>query len=111
VNPNPTVITDPVDPEVVVNPEDNNNTNPTNPSNTDVTYHKVSSGETLGTIASRYGMSVSDLQRLNGLSSTKIYVGQRLKVKGGSNNGGNDNNVTPTPPPASKQYYSVRAGD
>lgn len=111
VNPNPTVITDPVDPEVVINPEDNNNTNPTNPSNTEVTYHKVSSGETLGTIASRYGMSVSDLQRLNGLSSTKIYVGQRLKVKGGSNNGGNDNNVTPTPPPASKQYYSVRAGD
>lgn len=75
---------------------------------TNYQYHKVASGETLGTIASRYGMSVAELQRINGLRSTKIYVGQRLKVKEGSG----------TPPPthtqpttSSKQYYYVRSGD
>lgn len=71
-------------------------------------YHKVRSGETLGLIASRYGMSVSQLQRLNGLNSTKIYVGQRLKVKAGS---GTQTNTTNTTPAATKRYYTVRSGD
>lgn len=71
-------------------------------------YHKVSSGETLGTIASRYGMSVAELQRVNGLRSTKIYVGQRLKVKEGS---GTPTNTNPAPATPSKQYYYVRSGD
>lgn len=74
------------------------------------TYHKVRSGETLGTIASRYGTTVSDIQKLNGMASTKIYVGQRLKVKSGSGGG-----TTPTPthttPSTSKKYYTVRSGD
>ncbi len=93
--------TTPVDP-----PKPPANTTPTGP----VDYHKVSSGETLGAIATRYGMSVSELQRLNGLNSTRIYVGQRLKVKQGSGTQTTPAN-TNTAPVATKQYYSVRSGD
>lgn len=73
-------------------------------------YHKVSSGETLGAIASRYGMSVNDLQRINGLNSTRIYVGQRLKVSQGSGTPTTPQ-TKPVTPAATKQYYSVRSGD
>lgn len=43
--------------------------------------HRVRSGETLSSIASRYGMSVSSLSRKNGLSArARIRPGQRLRV-------------------------------
>ncbi|HYB98030.1 MAG TPA: LysM peptidoglycan-binding domain-containing protein [Candidatus Limnocylindrales bacterium] len=46
--------------------------------------HKVSRGQTLSQIASRYGTSVSSLQKLNGLKSSKsVKVGQTLKIPGG----------------------------
>lgn len=73
------------------------------------TYHKVRSGETLGTISSTYGTSVAEIQRINGLRSTKIYVGQRLKVKAGSTT--TPARPTTTTTTASKKYYSVRSGD
>jgi LysM repeat protein len=45
-------------------------------------YHKVRSGETLSSIARRYGVRVSTLTRLNGISSNSILkVGRRLRVK------------------------------
>lgn len=107
---------DPVTPNQV-NPVTNNTqngseNNTANQNNTNYQYHKVSSGETMGTIASRYGMTVAELQQLNGLRSTTIYVGQRLKV--GTGNGttvNNPTNNTPTPPAAEKKYYTVRSGD
>lgn len=86
-------------------------------------YHKVETGETLGTIATRYETTVAEIQRDNGLNSTKIYVGQRLKVKTGTTLTSNPviqtpptNVVTPpqvtnNPPAATKQYYTVRSGD
>lgn len=46
-------------------------------------YHKVKSGETLSHIARRYGCSVKNLQRWNGLRSTRINIGQRLIVSNG----------------------------
>ena len=69
-------------------------------------YHKVRSGETLGTIASRYGTTVSTIQRMNGLRSTKIYVGQRLKVKKGRSTSNSTRSSS-----SGKKYYSVRKGD
>lgn len=72
-------------------------------------YHKVKSGETLGTIATRYGTSVSKIQQMNGLRSTRIYVGQRLKVKKGS--GGGTTNRTNNTTTTSRKYYTVRSGD
>ncbi|MEH7299407.1 LysM peptidoglycan-binding domain-containing protein [Neobacillus drentensis] len=47
----------------------------------------VKSGDTLGKIAIQTGMSVQDLKSLNGLTSDMIYVGQKLKVKGGQVSG------------------------
>jgi murein endopeptidase len=42
--------------------------------------HEVASGDTLLRLAHRYGVEVEQLQRLNGLESTVIKVGQTLKV-------------------------------
>lgn len=44
-------------------------------------YHTVRRGDTLGAIARRYGVSVRQIQRLNGLSGTRIRAGQRLRVQ------------------------------
>lgn len=43
--------------------------------------HTVRSGESLGVIARRYGVSVSDLKRWNGLRSDMIRTGQKLVVQ------------------------------
>ncbi len=44
-------------------------------------YHVVQKGQTFFRIALIYGMSVDELKELNGLSSTTIEIGQRLKVR------------------------------
>ena len=43
-------------------------------------YHIVEKGESLYSIASKFNTSVQKLKRLNNLSSSKIIVGQKLKV-------------------------------
>ena len=43
--------------------------------------HRVHSGETLSSIARKYGVSVSELKRSNGLSSDRLSVGQKITVK------------------------------
>ena len=45
-----------------------------------LTYHKIRNGETLGTIARRYGVTVKQLQSWNGLHNTKISAGKQLKI-------------------------------
>jgi len=44
-------------------------------------YHTVRNGESLGVIARKYRVRVSDLKRWNGLRSDMIRAGQKLKVK------------------------------
>lgn len=44
------------------------------------TTHKIKNGETLSTIADRYGVRVKDIQKWNGMSNTKIAAGKRLKI-------------------------------
>ena len=44
------------------------------------TTHSVRSGETLGHIAKKYGVRVSEIKRWNSLSSDIIRIGQRLVV-------------------------------
>ncbi len=43
-------------------------------------FHRVESGETLSSIAERYGLSLAELKRWNGLRSTRIRAGQRLRL-------------------------------
>ncbi len=44
------------------------------------TYHKIRSGENLGSIARKYGVSVSQLKSWNGLRNNNISAGKRLKI-------------------------------
>lgn len=73
-------------------------------------YHKVKSGETMGTIATKYAITVEQIMEWNALRTTNIYVGQRLKLKSGPG-GANQTPPPPTTPKPVKKYYSVRSGD
>lgn len=42
--------------------------------------HTVAAGDTLGGIALQYGMSMQELQQINGLNSDRIRIGQKLSV-------------------------------
>lgn len=43
-------------------------------------YHKIANGETLGSIARKYRVTVSQLQSWNGLRNTRISAGKSLKI-------------------------------
>lgn len=45
------------------------------------TYHRVKNGESLGKIAAQYNASIQDVMEWNQLTSTKISVGQMLKIQ------------------------------
>lgn len=44
-------------------------------------YHKIKSGDTLGGIAAKYGVSVNQLRRLNGIKGNNIRAGKTLRVR------------------------------
>lgn len=44
-------------------------------------YHTVKKGETLSSVARKYGLTVQRLKKLNGLKRDQINVGQRLRIK------------------------------
>ncbi len=62
-------------------------------------YHTVKRGETLSQIAEKYKVSIASIKKLNSISSSKIIVGEQLKIKKGSTVG---NNV---------QYHLVSKGE
>ena len=45
-----------------------------------VTYYKIRKGDNLGSIARKYGVTVNQLKSWNGLRSTRISAGKRLKI-------------------------------
>ncbi len=47
---------------------------------TAVLYHKVTSGQSLNSVADKYGVEVQDLKVWNALKSKTIVPGQRLKI-------------------------------
>ena len=52
----------------------------TNVEESDRIVHTIRSGETLGSIAKRYGVSVRDLQKWNNMRGTRIVAGRQLIV-------------------------------
>jgi LysM repeat protein len=45
-------------------------------------YHKVKSGDSLSKIAARYKVSVSQITKLNGISTRSVLkIGQSLRIK------------------------------
>lgn len=66
------------------------------------TWYVVVAGDTLSQIARNYGTSVNAIMDANGLTSTRIYVGQHLLIptRGGGEPGGRCDS-----------WYVVRSGD
>lgn len=44
-------------------------------------YYRIRQGDTLGGIAAKYGVSVSQLRRLNGLRGNNIRAGKSLRIR------------------------------
>jgi membrane-bound lytic murein transglycosylase D len=71
-----------------------------------VLTHEVKRGDSLWNIANRYGTTVDDIRRLNGLRSSTLVIGQELKVAARSGA------AAPQPAAAEKTVrYKVRPGD
>lgn len=73
--------------------------------------HTVRRGESLGIIANKYRISVTELKKLNGLRGTTIHAGQKLKV--GRTTKTVTAQATPKPVDNTAQYiyYEVQPGD
>lgn len=72
------------------------------------TYYTVKSGDSLSSIAAKYGTPYQKIMSLNGLNNYVIYPGQRLKVSGStstSTSGSTSSNTSTT------SYYTVKSGD
>lgn len=82
-------------------------------------WYKVKSGDYLGKIASKYRVSVAQIKKWNGLTSTNIRVGQRLKIyRGGvvpSSSGSSSSSTSSSSSSATqsgeKVTYTVKSGD
>jgi LysM repeat protein len=86
-------------------------------------YHTVTGGDTLGSIANRYGMTISQLMRLNNIADPNvIYRGQQLAVWSTTDAEPNEASVSGAPnepaatvaePPAAapSTTYTVQPGD
>jgi len=74
--------------------------------------HTVRRGESLGTIANKYRLSVSELKRMNGLHRDLIHTGQKLKVGQVTKTASAQAPVKQTQPgPEQYIYYVVQPGD
>ncbi len=72
-------------------------------------YHTVRSGESLGLIAKKYGISVSGLKSMNGLRSNLIKPGQKLKVSNSSQT--KSTKVAALPKDGNYRYHTIKSGD
>lgn len=78
--------------------------------------YRVRSGDYLGKIASRYGVSVSSIKRWNGLKSNNLRIGQRLtiyprKSYASTTKSKAKNNSKKTIPKGKYVTYTVKKGD
>ena len=109
----------------VSNNTNSNNNNSNNNSNASVatngTYTAVA-GDSLWGIAQKFGMTLDELKKANGLTSNNLYVGQTLKVrKSAQQNTNNEtnqnqnsnvnNNDRPQQTVTSAETYTVKSGD
>ena len=76
-----------------------------------VNYYKIKSGDSIGSIAEKYGVKISDIQKWNNISGNKILAGETLKIYSDS-----DINDIPTvnkntSKKSAKNVYTVKTGD
>ncbi|MCL2063648.1 MAG: LysM peptidoglycan-binding domain-containing protein [Candidatus Cloacimonetes bacterium] len=90
------------------------------------TQHRVQRGETLSTIARRYGVTANDIRRWNNIRGDMIYAGQVLNLQSGRSSGQASTSATSTVSAESSsvsestnqsqqsgdtQRYTVKSGD
>jgi len=68
---------------------------------TTLNTYTVKSGDTLYSIANKYGLTVQELKDLNNLSNNTLSIGQTLKIRDNNNEIVTDD----------KEYYTVKKGD
>ncbi|MEC0312845.1 peptidoglycan endopeptidase LytE [Bacillus subtilis] len=77
------------------------------PSSSSSTY-KVKSGDSLWKISKKYGMTINELKKLNGLKSDLLRVGQVLKLKGSTSSSNSSSSKVSS---SSTSTYKVKSGD
>ncbi len=81
------------------------------PSSSASSSYTVKSGDTLSGIASKHGMSLSELLKANDISASKpIFPGSKIKVSGGSSSSSSSSKST-AKPKAKTSTYTVKSGD
>lgn len=76
--------------------------------------YRVRSGDYLGKIANRYGVTVGQIKRWNGLRSTRLRIGQRLTIyprKLGGSNTASTSTKTSNSTGETARTYTVKSGD
>ncbi|HOG69119.1 MAG TPA: LysM peptidoglycan-binding domain-containing protein, partial [Fibrobacteraceae bacterium] len=72
-------------------------------------HHKVKSGENLGSISRKYGLSIKAIQSSNGMKNTRLRAGQTLLIPLPSVS--KKNSSKSTPKPQKVKEYVVKLGD
>ncbi|MHA6488805.1 C40 family peptidase [Bacillus cabrialesii] len=70
--------------------------------------YTVKSGDSLWKISKTYGMTVSELKKMNGLKSDLLRIGQVLKLKGSTSSSSSSSSKVST---SSTSTYKVKRGD
>ncbi|KMN96775.1 peptidoglycan endopeptidase LytE [Bacillus subtilis] len=70
--------------------------------------YKVKSGDSLWKISKKYGMTINELKKLNGLKSDLLRVGQVLKLKGSTSSSNSSSSKVSS---SSTSTYKVKSGD
>ena len=73
--------------------------------------YRIQPGDSLSTIATRFGVSVSDLRAWNNLRSTRITAGKELVVRPPSSGSSTTTASSARPAPSGASVYVVRRGD
>ena len=85
----------------------------TSKNSSNINYYKIKPGDAIGSIAEKYGVSVSDIRRWNNISGNKILAGSTLKIYSDANINDIPNETTKTTKnvKSNQQSYLVKSGD
>ena len=76
--------------------------------------YRIQRGDSLSTIATRFGVSISDLRAWNDLRNSRITAGEELIVRGSASASSSSTATTAVsarPAPSASSVYTVRRGD
>ena len=84
----------------------------TTKNSSNVNYYKIKPGDSIGSIAEKYGVKVSDIRNWNNISGNKILAGSTLKIYSDANvNDIPNETIKTTKNVKSTDTYTVKSGD